>query len=245
MLWYAHMANDLNESARWLGALEDDLRRRLYLFIKEMARPVGREEAAREAGISRKLAAFHLDKLVDRGLLKAHYARPPGRSGPGAGRSSKMYEPSEVQIELSIPGRRYALVGGILVDALESLSPDESPPEAARRSASDAGRALGERVRRESGLRPPGAERALSIAESVLRDHGYEPYREEEGRVALRNCPFHELSRKAPGLICGLNQSFIDGMLRGLGNESVEALLDPVVGRCCVKLQPPATGRST
>jgi predicted ArsR family transcriptional regulator len=236
------MANDLHDSASRLGALDDDLRRRLYLFIRGAARPVSREEAAREAGISRKLAAFHLDKLVDRGLLKAHYARPPGRSGPGAGRSSKLYEPSDVEIDVSIPGRRYDLVGDILVDALESLAADESPSEAARRAAADAGRMIGERVRRESGLRPPGAERALSVAESVLRDHEYEPYRDEKGRVALRNCPFHLLSQKAPGLVCGANQAFIDGMLRGLGNGSVEALLDPVPGQCCVRLQAPATG---
>jgi predicted ArsR family transcriptional regulator len=234
------MTDDLHASASRLGALEDDLRRRLYLFIKSSARPVSREEAARQAGISRKLAAFHLDKLVGRGLLKAHYARPPGRSGPGAGRSSKLYETSDVEIDVSIPGRRYDLVGDILVDALESLSPDEPPVEAATRAAGEAGRVAGERVRRESGLRPPGPERALSVAESVLSDYGYEPYRDEEGRVALRNCPFHLLSQKSPGLVCGVNQAFIDGMLRGLGNESVDALLEPTPGQCCVKLQAPS-----
>jgi predicted ArsR family transcriptional regulator len=239
------MTNDLHDSASRLGALDDDLRRRLYLFIRGVARPVSREEAAREVGISRKLAAFHLDKLVDRGLLKAHYARPPGRSGPGAGRSSKLYEPSDVEIEVSIPGRRYDLVGDILVDALESLAPDESPAEAARRAASEAGRVIGERVRRETGLRPPGAERALSVAESVLSDYGYEPYRDGQGNVALRNCPFHLLSQKAPGLVCGANQALIDGMLRGLGNGSVDAVLEPVPGQCCVRLQPPASGSST
>lgn len=236
------MTDDLHASASRLGALEDDLRRRLYLYIKSSAEPVSREEAAREAGISRKLAAFHLDKLVARGLLKAHYARPPGRSGPGAGRSSKLYEPSDVEIDVSIPGRRYDLVGNILVDALQNLSPDEPPIEAARRAAGETGRVVGERVRRDTGLRPPGPERALSVAESVLSDYGYEPYRDEGGRVALRNCPFHLLSQKAPGLVCGANQAFIDGMLRGLGNESVDAVLEPVPGQCCVRLQPPATG---
>ena len=234
------MTDDLQASASRLGALEDDLRRRLYLFIKSSARPVGREEAAREAGISRKLAAFHLDKLVDRGLLRAHYARPPGRSGPGAGRSSKLYEPSDVEIDVSIPGRRYDLVGDILVDALENLSPDEPPVEAAARAAGRAGRVVGERVRRDSGLRPPGPERALSVAEAVLSDYGYEPYRDEEGTVGLRNCPFHLLAQKSPGLVCGANQAFIDGILRGLGNESVDALLEPSAGQCCVKLQSPS-----
>src|SRR5918999_5357442 len=134
------METDLRTAATVLGALQDDVRRRMYLFIRAAGRSVSRDEAAREVGISRKLAAFHLDKLVDRGLLEAHYARPPGRSGPGAGRSSKLYEPSDVEIDVSIPGRRDDLVGDILVDALQSLSPDERPIEAARRAAGKAGR---------------------------------------------------------------------------------------------------------
>src|SRR4029078_11433197 len=69
-----------------LAALDDDLRRQMYLEIRQRRRPVSREEVAEAVGVSRKLAAFHLDKLVDRGLLVATYARPPGRGGRGAGR---------------------------------------------------------------------------------------------------------------------------------------------------------------
>ncbi|MEA2461889.1 MAG: hypothetical protein QOH90_2066, partial [Actinomycetota bacterium] len=85
---------DLERGIEAAGALADGLRRRMYLFIRAQGRPVGREEAAGAVGISAKLAAFHLDKLVERGLLTAQYARLAGRTGPGAGRPSKLYEPA-------------------------------------------------------------------------------------------------------------------------------------------------------
>ena len=230
------MLRGLRQGAQAVGALEDDLRRRMYLFIRAEGRPVSRDEAAAHVGISRKLAAFHLDKLLERGLLVSHYARPPGRTGRGAGRSSKLYEPSDLEVEVSIPERRYDILGDIMVATLLEDSP-EPPREIAKKIAFDKGRALGEEVRSEMRLRPPGRERALTVAEETLSDHGFEPYRDEGGTVSLRNCPFHTLARKSPELVCGLNREFIDGMLRGLGNESVEAALEPTPGECCVKLR--------
>jgi|SRR5919108_837936 predicted ArsR family transcriptional regulator len=233
----------LNAYAAQLGALEDEVRRRMYLFIRDRGRPVSREDAARAVGISRKLAAFHLDKLVDKGLLKAHYARPPGRTGPGAGRPAKLYEPSDLEIEVSIPERHYDLVGHILVGAVANRSSEESPAEAALRHATETGESLGREVRRARGLHPAGAERALSVAGEVLGQHGFEPCQAPDGEVTLRNCPFHALAQEAPELVCGINRAFVDGLLRGLGNKNVEAALEPEPGRCCVKLRPPEARR--
>ena len=230
------MLRGLRRGAAAVGVLEDDLRRRMYEFIRTQGRPVSRDEAAQQVGISRKLAAFHLDKLEERGLLVSHYARPPGRTGRGAGRSSKLYEVSDVEVNVSIPERRYDIVGDIMVAALNQDS-DEPPREVAKRVAHEKGRAIGEEVKAELRLRPPGDERALAVAEQTLTDYGFEPYRDESGNVSLRNCPFHTLSRKAPELVCGLNREFIDGVLRGLGNESLEAALEPTPGECCVKLR--------
>jgi predicted ArsR family transcriptional regulator len=190
------MDRGLADAATSLGALAEKLRRCLYLFIRRHGRPVGRDEAAAAVGMSRKLAPFHLDKLVDKGLLKAHYARLPGRSGPGAGRSSKLYEPLEAQIAVTIPARRYDLVGQILVDAMERAAPEESPRDAARRVAWATSFELGQQFRSERRLRPPGPERTLAIAEELLSRYGFEPYREERGRLALRNCPFDRPAQK-------------------------------------------------
>ncbi|MDQ3641298.1 MAG: helix-turn-helix domain-containing protein, partial [Actinomycetota bacterium] len=74
-----------------LAALGDPLRRRLYRFVGGQDHPVGRDEAAAGVGISRSTAAFHLDRLVDDGLLDAEFRRLTGRRGPGAGRPAKLY----------------------------------------------------------------------------------------------------------------------------------------------------------
>src|SRR5512134_481393 len=111
------MLHRLERDATAVAALEDDLRRRMYLFVRGLRRPASREEVAHALGVSRKLAAFHLDKLVERGLLVATYARPPGRGGRGAGRSAKYYEPSDREFEISIPERNYDVIGTVLLRA--------------------------------------------------------------------------------------------------------------------------------
>ncbi|MDQ4023872.1 MAG: transcriptional regulator [Actinomycetota bacterium] len=230
------MLRGLRKGAGAISVLEDDLRRRMYVFIRREGRPVSRDEAAEHVGISRKLAAFHLDKLVARGLLTAHYARLPGRSGRGAGRSSKLYETSDLEVDVSLPERRYDIVGEIMVAALDRESGDP-PREVAKRVAFEKGQAIGGEIRDRMRLRPPGAERTLALAEEILSDYGFEPYREGSETISLRNCPFHALAQKAPDLVCGLNREFIDGLLRGLGNAGVEAALLPAPGQCCVQLR--------
>jgi predicted ArsR family transcriptional regulator len=230
---------NMTKALRAAAVLDDATRQRIFAFVRAAGRPVSREEVAAEAGISRKLAAFHLDKLLQRELLVSHYARPPGRSGPGAGRTSKMYEPSEVQVEVSIPERRYDLVGELLVDAVEDEQPGESSKDAAIRTAHDRGASIGAEIRRTEVPRRPGPERTLSVAARVLEAHGFEPFR-DGADLALRNCPFQSLARRAPDLVCEMNEAFLDGLIRGLGNDSVEAALTRTPGRCCVTLRPPA-----
>lgn len=53
-------------------------------------RGMSRAEAADAVGVARTLAAFHLGKLVDAGLLEVAHRRLTGRSGPGAGRPAKV-----------------------------------------------------------------------------------------------------------------------------------------------------------
>jgi predicted ArsR family transcriptional regulator len=233
------MLRGLQRDAEALGALEDDLRRELYLHVRGAGRPVTREEAAAATSISRKLAAFHLDKLVDRKLLTFTYSRPPGRGGRGAGRPAKLYEPSDRQFDVSIPERRYDLLGTVLLRALRSKDQREPGDEAARRAARDTGLEIGRAERRHRGIGPPGPERTLKVATDVLEERGYEPYRDDRGCVRLRNCPFHALAEEDRDLVCHMNERLIDGVVRGLGNDSVRVVFDPVPGECCVRMEPP------
>lgn len=232
------MLRGLRRDAEALGALEDDLRRELYLLVRGAGEPVTREAAAEATGISRKLAAFHLDKLVDRGLLTFRYARPPGRGGRGAGRPAKIYEPSDRQIDVSIPERRYDLLGSVLLRALRSRRRGEDGEHAAERAAHDTGVEIGRQERERLGLSRPGPERTMAAASTILEERGYEPYRQEDGCVRLRSCPFHALTEQDRDLVCHLNEELIDGVVRGLGNESVDVVFDPIPGQCCVRLDP-------
>ncbi|MCI0633617.1 MAG: transcriptional regulator [Actinobacteria bacterium] len=233
------MLGGLKRDAEALGALEDELRRKLYVFVRAQGRPVSRDEAATAEGISRKLAAFHLDKLVDRGLLTHSYARPPGRGGRGAGRPAKYYQPSDREIEVSIPERRYDLLGSVFLRALRSQRKGEAAEVAARRAAEETGLEIGRAERQRRVLPPPGPERAIAVTSELLEETGYEPYRDEDGCVRLRSCPFHKLADQERDLVCGMNQRLVQGIVRGLGNDTLGVVLDPVPGECCVRLEPP------
>ncbi|MGV9584780.1 helix-turn-helix transcriptional regulator [Nocardia farcinica] len=218
-----------------VAALDDELRRGMFRFIRRMRRPVTRDEAAAEVGISRKLAAFHLDKLVDAGLLRARYESPGGVRR--VGRAPKVYEPAETEVQVSIPERRYEVLAEILMGAVLDEGSGERARDAAMRVAARHGTELGERER--ARVRPGrlGAERALTLVQELLAAQGFEPSREGAGEVRLRNCPFHPLARREPELVCGLNHAYCAGMLAGLAADSVEAVLAPRAGECCVALR--------
>ncbi|CAN5738201.1 helix-turn-helix domain-containing protein [soil metagenome] len=236
------MNRGLESNTAVLAVLDDDLRRRIFLFVRAQGLPVTREGVAQEVGISRKLAAFHLDKLVEKGLLNHHYARPPGKGGPGAGRPAKVYEPSAMTIEISVPPRQYELAGRLLLDGVTNQPEGMSATESTNAAALAQGSELGKRASSVRGLRHPGPERTLAAAEEILGEQGFEPFRETQGVLALRNCPFHALAQQSPEVMCGMNRSFIEGIVRGLGNENVQVVLEPEDGHCCVKLCSPGSG---
>ncbi len=212
-----------------VAMLADGLRRGMYDFIRQRHTPVSRDDAANAVGISRKLAAFHLDKLVDAGLLKAHYARPAGRGGPGAGRPSKLYEPNEqVEVEVSIPPRHYDIPGEILLKALETRRDDEHPLAAVERVAYQRGVFLAQQSAGAEGDAP------ASLGD-VLRDCGFEPYTDTDGTLRLNNCPFHRLAQRSPETVCGMNKALIEGLLEGL-QTSARAALEPRADECCVAI---------
>ncbi len=223
----------MDPAIRAVAALEDPSRRRMYAFIRQARRPVNRDEAAASVGISRKLAAFHLDKLVEAGVLRAHFA--PADGIRKVGRTPKVYEPSNLDIRISIPQRQHDLLADILLDAV--LTPDDDPRTAAVRAAHTHGNDIGTTERHQARPGKLGPERALTLACGLLEQHGFEPARETPTRVRLRNCPFHPLAAKAPDLVCGINHAFLTGVLDGLKAPSVEAILDPQAGECCVELR--------
>lgn len=226
----------LGQQVAAIAELGDGLRLRLFEFVRDSPHAVSREEAAAHAGISRKLAAFHLDKLVRAGLLRAHFG-PPGGGARRVGRAPKLYAASETDIQVSIPRRDHLVIADILVAAVSDESRAESAEQAALRIALERGKELGLRERGGGPPRVTGPEEALSLAEGVLRRHGFEPYRKGPRVVRLRNCPFQPLAAKAPHLVCGMNHAYLAGLLSGMEIEHARAHLAPQDAECCVELR--------
>nr|WP_154676451.1 transcriptional regulator [Amycolatopsis benzoatilytica] len=204
----------------------------MYLFIRGASRPVTREEAAAAVGISRKLAAFHLDKLVAAGLLHARY-----ETAGKVGRAPKVYEPAATDFAITIPPRQPDVLAAILVDAVASAAPGEPARDAALREAGAHGVAAGAAERSRSRPGRLGTERGLTLAGTVLTRHGFEPSRETPVCLRLRNCPFQPLTTRAPDLVCGMTERFLSGVVEGLEVPGVAAARVAPHGGCCVELR--------
>ncbi len=223
----APRSDSIDQAASSLAALADPTRRRLYRFVADAPEPVSREQAAEGVQVAAHSAKFHLDRLVEEGLLDVEFRRLTGRTGPGAGRPAKLYRRSAREVTLSIPPRHYDLLSQILARSVETSVRDGAPVgEVLSREASRTGRALG------AEADGSGADALRRLAEQ-LRPHGYEP-RLVDGRMVLENCPFDRLAREHTQLVCGLNLDLVAGVAAGLGCSGVRVGLDPAPGRCCV-----------
>jgi predicted ArsR family transcriptional regulator len=196
-----------------LGLLSDPVRRRLYRYVAAAPEEVSRDAAAEAAGVSRSLAAFHLDKLVEAGLLAVSFRRLSGRTGPGAGRPAKLYRRAEGELAVSVPPRSYDAAGRLLAEVLENAGLDRELQAAAR----------------AAGAAHPDARADDVVA--ALRARGYQPFWDGE-TLRLRNCPFHALATEFPALICGMNLALVEGLV----SEAWSPVMDPCPGGCCVSL---------
>lgn len=217
-----------------LSALDDPIRMKLYTFIVGASDWVNRDQAALELGIARHVAKFNLDRLEEDGLLEVDYKRPTGRQGPGAGRPTKYYRRSPREISVTLPERHYDFAGGLLARAIVQ-SKDTGTPivEALHQSA----RIAGDSIAREVSDRVGAAANETTVNKGiceVLGEHGYEPKIDPQG-ISLLNCPFHSLAQEYTSLVCGMNKDLIDSLLENLPTQ-LHALLEPEVGRCCVRL---------
>lgn len=210
------------ESLTRISALADPVRQRLYEFVASQDAPVGRDAAAESAGISRTLAAYHLDRLAEVGLLEVSYARQNDRTGPGAGRPAKQYARSESEVSVTVPPRDFGLLARLLATAAEA---DDTGVvgTALNRAAVDEGVEAGRR----------GGELI-----GCLRESGYEPAVDDDGDIVLRNCPFHQVAQRQTELVCGMNHALVRGILSGTGDDPDRAELAPCPGRCCVVIHP-------
>jgi predicted ArsR family transcriptional regulator len=204
-----------------VSAATEPTARALFDLVSRSAAPMGRDAAAAALGIPRATAAFHLDRLVDAGLLTTEFRRLTGRTGPGAGRPAKLYQRAGLEVTVSLPERRYDLAGDLLSSAIEEAGSDPIA-EAIGRVAARRGRVIGA----DAGT-----------LDAALEAIGYEPV-EEQGTTQLYNCPFHRLATSHTDTICRLNVALVQGMAEGCGDDPERVRFAPGSARCCVRIEP-------
>lgn len=229
---------DLQRDATGIGALADPLRHQLYRFVCSQPEPVSREQAADALDVPHHQAKFHLDRLTAEGLLECDYARLTGRSGPGAGRTAKLYRRADRDISISLPQREYELAGRLMAAAIaRSATTGEAVVELLNRLAHEYGETIG-----AGAGGPEGSVGSLDATLSLLRRYGYEPRPQDErtGDIELANCPFHALAQEQTELACNMNHALITGVADTVAPQLLDARLEPGANRCCVVLRCPA-----
>jgi predicted ArsR family transcriptional regulator len=219
-----------------VALLAEPVRQRLYRYLRDRREPVGREEAARNAGISVKLAAFHLDRMVEVGLLEVDHRRLTGRVGPGAGRPAKVYSVASRAFEIALPQTRYALAASMMATAL-SGDTGEGGAVTLEQVAGEVGEMLGAEAREQARTRHGRREAALRQLERL----GFEPQPRGSSDLVLRNCVFRELSESHRELVCGMNAALVRGLLAGAELRAMRVEGRPTEERvaessCCVRI---------
>lgn len=198
---------------RLVSALGDPTRRRAFFVVRESGGPQSKDQVAEALGIDRRLAGFHLDKLVEQGFLTAGFRRRSGRGGPGAGRPAKLYSLADAELSVSLPERHYDLLASLLLRAMEAGA-GESPQHALERVGEDFGREIGE-AERLAGRAPTAAGTTEAVAGVVrlLSRYGFAAQSEGDDGIKACACPFEEVAFGDPDRICGLDRAIWRGVL--------------------------------
>ena len=192
------------------SALGDTTRRGIYVTVRESAESMIASEIADLFAIHANVARHHLDHLVADGYLQVSHKRPSGRSGSGAGRPAKHYEPTAKDVSVQFPARRYDLLAELLLRIVQRIAPDD-----AGSVAEEVGREYGRELAAELGFgAEEGYEAAARAVARAMTGVGFDiEARPGEHRLVTRHCPFGVAADNHPDIVCRLDQGLVSGLL--------------------------------
>jgi len=211
--------SDDRDIGRLVAALGDPTRRRVFFEVRAAGTDRSKDEVATALGLDRRLAGFHLDKLVQHGFLTADFRRDEGRSGPGAGRPAKRYSLADAEVLVALPERHYDLLASLLLQASRDAGAGDAQ-EILERVGHDFGFEVG-LAEVAAGRATPGAPltQAVEGVVRLLSRYGFAARQEGESSLRACACPFEELAFHDPERICGLDRAIWRGMLSALAPE--------------------------
>jgi predicted ArsR family transcriptional regulator len=206
----------------------------LLEILSAAGRPLSVQQVADQMGLHPNTIRAHLNLLIEYG----HVVRQRDSTGK-PGRPRQVYAvspPGDPAPPEKSHRRNFRLLASVLV---EYLSNADDPTAA----AVDAGRLFGERLVEpadEGQLPVPTTERVVKL----LDDIGFQPELTQDGSaIKLRHCPFHELARSQPDVVCNVHLGLLRGALRQLGAPGEATRLIPFVTPqlCVVEMGPRPT----
>jgi predicted ArsR family transcriptional regulator len=205
---------------RLAAALGDPTRRQVFFAVRAAGREVSKDDVASELGIERRLAGFHLDKLVEQGFLEADFRRDQGRGGPGAGRPPKRYRLAESEVLMALPERHYELLATLLLRATAEGG-SGSPQEVLERVGYEFGYEVGRaEVAAGAGGTATGSSAAIQDVVRLLSRYGFAAHADGDDGLRACACPFEEIAFDDPERICGLDRAIWRGMLAAFAPEA-------------------------
>ena len=203
-------------------ALADPRRAEIASALREAVDALDASDLAERVGLHANTVRWHLGVLEEAGLVRS---RTEHRTTPG--RPRRVWEPVPSALRDEADEHR------ALAQALVSLV-GAGPGAAA--DAEAAGRAWGRRLGREAAA--PSGE-AIDAVVGVLRERGFEPSAHGT-EVTMRRCPFAELARESPEVVCAVHRGLVDGVLSEVGPELAVAGLDvfPRPDVCVLRIAP-------
>lgn len=202
-------------------------------------------ELASVLGLHVTTARFHLDQLLAAGLLVSHFVRHGG-----AGRPAKKYVVAEGDLGQVLgpdaPAEPpYQVLATLLAESIpvgdaEGLTPEQAGERWVRH-----------RLAHSAGHRPEASAEGSAAADlddqawrertggavvDLLQEWGYTPeLTDGEGSsqvlLTLRGCPFLELARAQPAVVCGVHRGLLRGAMAAVGEPDAGVSLRPFVER--------------
>lgn len=202
------------------AALGDTTRRGIYLAVRSSPASVTVADMAASFDIHPNVARHHLDKLVSDGWLQVSRRRRGEKTGPGAGRPAKHYEPTAKEVSVQFPERRYELLAELLVRTLERMDADRAAD-----IAEEIGREYGEQLAAARGHDDPGD--TLRNVVTAMLGLGFETTANHDERLLLTSsCPFAGTADAHPDIVCRLDKGIVQG-LAGTADTSVAVAITP------------------
>ena len=192
-----------------LKALGDNTRYAIYLELARSASPLATADIAASLELHPNTVRPHLERMRDVGLLEIAIDPRTTR-----GRPQHLYSLAEDAPSLGLEPPVFPTLARMLLRLAESAGLDAE-------DAADAGREQG-RIEAH-GLRDDGdVER---MVDHLMR-FGFDPEivsdDDDAFTVCFTNCPFADLARANPDIVCSLHRGLLDGVMQDTSVQVVE-----------------------